>query len=201
MKKAVFNDVFGQTEGVLSGRIRQYRRPLADDGVKKLNYIFKTQDVLGTDGRLKALPNNYDKFVKRYTQWKIGDVMTVEQSYKDVWRMTKDENYRILHENEAGWRSKCMAKAANLPFVITVKNMWLELLRSMTFEDAIKCGVVQVGENEYTNKGLEPETFRTAEEAYFAAFFKERGTQWGENPWCWVYEFELSKNEALGILL
>lgn len=202
MKKAVFNDAFGQTEGVISGRISQYRRPVPDDGVKKLNYIFKTQDVLGADGRIKALPNNYDKFVKRYTQWKVGDVMAVEQSYKSVWQMFNSDDYKSLCECKPGWRTKYMAKAEFLPYVITINKLRLERLRDMTCADALRCGVVMVGDTgEYTNAGLDPETFKTAEEAYIAAFFKERGLQWGDNPWCWVYEFNLSLNEEIADLL
>jgi hypothetical protein len=202
MKKAVFNDAFGQTEGVISGRISQYRRPVPDDGVKKLNYIFKTQDVLGADGRIKALPNNYDKFVKRYTQWKVGDVMAVEQSYKSVWQMFNSDDYKSLCECKPGWRTKYMAKAEFLPYVITINELRLERLRDMTCADALRCGVVMAGDTgEYTNAGLDPETFKTAEEAYIAAFFKERGLQWGDNPWCWVYEFNLSLNEEIADLL
>lgn len=116
--------------------------------------------------------------------------------------MFNSDDYKSLCECKPGWRTKYMAKAEFLPYVITINELRLERLRDMTCADALRCGVVMAGDTgEYTNAGLDPETFKTAEEAYIAAFFKERGLQWGDNPWCWVYEFNLSLNEEIADLL
>lgn len=201
MKKVVFNDVFGQTDDIIRGRMTQYRRPLSDDGNKKLDYIFRTQDVLGEDGRFKKVPDNFDKFIKRYSRWKIGDVMAVQQSYQDIWRSTGNDNYRLAHQNEQGWNNKFMVKADYMPYLITVNGMRLERLRDVSDDDAFASGVVPVNDREsgdvigYYHEGLNAERFNTPADAYIAAFLKEHGDKWGENPWCWVYCIELSRNE------
>lgn len=202
MRRVCFNDVFGQTVNLISGRMTMFAKPLSEDGCKKLAYYCRTQDLLDENGFFKKLPAKFEKFISRYSYWKIGDVMAIQQSYKDVWKEIRSEEYFNIHRGELGWNNKFLVKADAMLYNIKVVRFMLLRQDNLTDEQCQSLGVV-ASNDPYSgeilgwfHEGLGAKLFPTPLEAYKAAFEREHGDRWGENPWMWLYELEIIKREV-----
>ena len=180
MKKIMFNDRYGLTEAVLSGRKTMTRR-LVPDGT----------------------PCGCWSETVKYSRYQVGEVVAVAQSYKDCGNFPEDgqydeDGYPIMPKN-SGYFNKMFVRADLMPYHIRVTNVRVERLQDIFNEDCIKEGIVKrydCGGIPYYK--LNPNDgaliYRTPREAYAALIDKISGKgTWESNPYVFVYDFELVK--------
>lgn len=206
----MFNDRYGLTEAVLSGRKTQTRR------IVPRNFFTCTYDILD---------NNTLVFEDMYGDWhdirksayalKVGEVVAVAQSYKNA---GYDPEAPLMEANgiggyvktkfSPGWTNKMFVRADLMPHHIRITNVRVERLQDISDEDCIKEGVQEVCVNNnwgnsashwefqvpYEDKFGRTKLLRgaTPQEAYAVLIDRISGKgAWESNPYVFVYDFEL----------
>lgn len=209
MQKIMFNDRFGLTDLVLSGKKTQTRR------VVKEQYRYPNKEVYW-DANHKALCFRGKTTVDYIAipRYYVGEVVAVAQSYKVIYqryRGVQQEEFMKTLEKEyysdlcvdiaknIGWRDKMFVRPDLMPHAIKITNIRFERLQDISDEDCMKEGVLK-GEfyntwDEYYlyyNEGVK--TFKTPHHAFATLIDKINGKgTCDSNPWVWVYDFELVK--------
>lgn len=171
--KIMFSDKYCLTQAVLAGTKTMTRRVLRDNV------------PLG----------NWEETAK-HLPYKVGEVVAIAQSYKEVY---PNADFEMVGDGfmteSAGWNNKMFVKADLLPHHIKITDVKVERLRDISDEDILKEGVWQFDELFYVSKdiGYAPEVaFPTAREAFAYLIDKISGKDtWENNPWVVVYSFEL----------
>lgn len=216
MKKIMFNDRYGLTEAVLSGRKMQTRRVIT------CPQTFKGEWVAGfhvykrmSDGAMLEWPSLYDADEATIDggyilpKYKVGEIVAVAQSYKDagVLFLPEEDDEFGCHNFPAyqtnGWTNKMFVHADLMPHQICITNVRVEKLHDISDEDCIKEGVVRWTKDRELFKydladGFEMFQWRdmprTPREAYAALIDKISGKgTWERNPYVFVYGFEIVK--------
>ncbi|MCS2598890.1 hypothetical protein [Bacteroides thetaiotaomicron] len=157
MKKIMFNDKFGLTQAVLDGRKTMTRR------IIKCPRTFRGEWVAGfnihrrhSDKKIVDWPCMYDADEREFDmgeilpKYKLGEVVAIAQSYKDVdrfHRKGKNADYleyldSILPELKLypGWGNKMFVKADLMPHHIKITGIKVERLQDISDEDCLKEG-------------------------------------------------------------
>ena len=213
MKKIMFNDFFGLTEDVLSGRKTQTRRVITCPKSFKGEWVagfhvYKRQ----SDGVILEYPCMYDADERNFDggqilpKYKVGEVVAIAQSYKDCGR------YHVPREH-AGWTNKMFVRADLMPHQIRITNVRVEKLQDISDEDCIREGIVKIERriatkapqyvtNYYPCHSLKEAadkqgwgvTFDSPQKAYATLIDRISGEgTWASNPFVFVYDFELVK--------
>lgn len=189
----MFNDKYGLTQAVLDGRKTMTRR-ISEDQIR--NSIFCKSGYESIHG--------YEIKPK----YKVGEVVAIAQSYKDVdrfHRKGKNADYleyldSILPELKLypGWGNKMFVKADLMPHHIKITGIKVERLQDISDEDCLKEGIIHVstflGQKIYHTPHVNGSYLSTnvAQEAFAYLIDKVSGKgTWEENPFVWVYEFKL----------
>ena len=218
MKKIIFNDKYGLTEAVLSGRKTQTRRIIPknfftghwDEDGEGLFY----EDCNGywhpaTDsayafqkGEIVAIAQNYDV---------ISEEISKEPSHEKALFYCKVMKEHYPKETEPrdkeeipGWYNKMFVRADLMPHQIRITNVRVERLQDISNEDCLKEGVeVSATDNivgypfgvpfNYFIGEDKPECrYSTPRHAYACLIDKISGKGTFEsNPYVFVYDFEL----------
>lgn len=197
----MFNDRYGLTEAVLSGRKTKTRR-LADPK-KKYTELRLWQPCLMLEYGVYGYTEN-DGWVYIKPQYHLGEVVAVAQSYKDA---GVNPDYIVSYNDDGtpvsaiqspGWKNKMFTRADLMPHHIRITGIRIERLQEITDESCLREGIRYISEiNKYyfertdRNEGF---YFNTPREAFAALIDKVsgRGT-WESNPYVVVYQFELVK--------
>lgn len=205
MKKIMFNDRYGLTEAVLSGKKTQTRRIIKPQptfsehhGIVWKGFAFGLSmqlDEIKGSCRNFITGTEYDKSCNRY---RVGEVVAVAQSYKDA-------GYDFCM-NQAAYINKMFTKAEYMPHQIRITNVRLERLQDISDEDCIKEGVgVSATDNRigypfgipfnfYVGEDKEGCRYSIPREAYASLIDRIAGKgTWQSNPYVFVYDFELVK--------
>lgn len=218
MKKIMFNDRYGLTEAVLSGRKTMTRR------IVPINLYNQTDWKAVKEGDFEAVVDGegdlYD--IRECGMYKKGEVVAVAQKYWDL--RNCDAFYKALEkadpsfpleliEDEKGCYNKMFVKAAWMPHHIRITHVGIEPLQEISGGDCLNEGVQEVrypdgwkyiaggekirevernriwsGELKIADKC----TFENARKAFAALIDKISGKgTWESNPWVFVYSFEL----------
>lgn len=212
MKKIMFNDKYGLTKAVLEGRKTVTRRIIP----QKLVDQYKLPCWQATYKSIR-------EWLLANSTYKVGEVVAIAQSYQDInergivqFKPTSEpdgmiygDNIRqaIWAENHAGWNNKMFVKAELMPHQIQITNIRVEQLQEISNEDCLKEGIrkwadadpmyknTYQGENLYEYAG-NWDGFCTPRRAFAALINKISGEDtWLDNPWVFVYEFELINSE------
>ncbi|MBQ0035167.1 MAG: hypothetical protein KBS77_07725 [Bacteroidales bacterium] len=202
MKKIMFNDKYGLTEAVLEGRKTQTRRVinLTDTDKEYLDTAF--------DWDLRE-----SVIIGRYAKYKIGEVVAVAQSYKDIVTEAHNRGYRevmmssrtgrtiFVNEKTKGWNNKMFVRSNMCFHHIRITNIRVERLKFIRDEDCLKEGIHKVNYDTFVVDGINVYDdgkedghylFDTPREAYAVLIDKVSGKgTWESNPWVFVYDFEL----------
>lgn len=199
MKKIMFNDRYGLTEAVLSGRKTQTRRIYTTPANAYGGLEVENGSIISFDA-------NGNEIVTR-PKYKVGEVVAIAQSYKNV---GYDPEAPLMEANgiggyvktkySPGWTNKMFVRADLMPHHIRITNVRVERLQNISDEDCIKEGIVK----RYNCGGipyykLNPNDdgiviYRTPQEAYAALIDRISGKgTWESNPYVFVYDFELVK--------
>lgn len=210
MKKIMFNDHYGLTEAVLSGRKTQTRRVIPQSVVKKaseyqLKYFEATLDAISEREAIEQL-----YFVERLANlpYQVGEVVAVAQCYASAGFgdtapiIGADENDMPIFASEVGVYNKMFVRADLMPHRIRITNVRVERLQDISDADCIAEGVIKgrVG-SEGThfmdayyvpNMPLEPHVLPQGAYAALIDRISGKGV-WENNPYVFVYDFELVK--------
>lgn len=182
MKKILFNDRFGLTQAVLSGRKTMTRRIVPQSTIDK--YALLEDPTIIDDAR-----------------YNVGEVVAIAQKYSEI-------GIEPFPFCEAGWRNKMFVCADLMPHHIRITDIKVERLQDISDEDCIKEGVREICVNNNWGNSASHWEFQVTyedklgrtkllrgvnpQEAYAALIdsISGKGT-WESNPYVFVYEFEL----------
>lgn len=185
MKKIMFSDKFCLTQAVLSGTKTMTRR-LLKEGTPLGNW----------EETVKCLP------------YKVGDIVAIAQSYKEVY---PNADFEMVGDDfmteSAGWANKMFVRAELMPHHIRITDVKVERLQDISKEDCLKEGIIFIeslsiiGEDAYffaVKRKVRQmydnilKFFSSPQRAYADLIDKisGRGT-WKRNPWVVAYSFEL----------
>ena len=200
----MFNDRYGLTYAVLSGRKTMTRRIIN----------FKNEFVLEWT-TVPSLEERWKKdILQTYTRYKVGDIVAVAQPYSDIWDEMLDNFNNSVYDkfkeedidniiNSKGWGNKMFVRADLMPHRIRITNIKVEHLQDIDDEQATREGIqtdtrhfsIYQGQHGFYNRATNrPCTYQSPRLAFAHLIDKvsRKGT-WDLNPWVFVYEFEIIK--------
>lgn len=201
MKKIMFNDQYGLTNAVLSGKKTMTRRiiPLTDTDRDYLDNAF--------DWDLRK-----SVIIDRYARYKAGEIVAVAKSYDTLANsgylgmMTVPADNAVGFEFKleycgGGYKNKMFVSANLMPHHIRITDIKVERLQDISDEDCLKEGILKKsdfpkkksfpyyfagGKHEWDN------SFSTPRKAFAALTDRISGKgTWKRNPWVFAYTFEL----------
>ena len=184
MKKIMFSDAFCLTLAVLNGKKTMTRRVLRDNV------------PLG----------NWEETAK-HLPYKVGEVVAIAQSYKEVY---PNADFEMVGDGfmteSAGWTNKMFVRANLMKRHIRITDVKVERLRDISEEDCLKEGIIFIesasimGEDAYffavkRKVGQMYDNilkfFSSPQRAYADLIDEISGRcTWKRNPWVVVYTFE-----------
>ncbi|MCR5071187.1 MAG: hypothetical protein K6A62_04600 [Bacteroidales bacterium] len=204
MKKIMFDDRFGLTEAVLSGRKTMTRRIVPE----MVNRAYEERPhIIWSEEHESFLVftgwDDIDPFFIR-PRYKPGEVVAVAQCYKDVLEEAGCSGQVHPLVAKAGYLNKMFVRADLMPHSIRISSVRVERLQDISDEDCIREGVFldetasPCYQPFYTFPGsIDHDTqvgYKAPHEAFDALIDKVSGKgTWNSNPWVFVYEFELIK--------
>ena len=217
MKKIMFNDRYGLTDAVLTGRKTMTRRiiPLCENDLNFLKVADRGEWLFSSRTCLDGA----------YPAYNVGDELAVAQSYSNLREVLAKRNfkrtdalydkfYRAMQMGEAydgmpGWNNKMFVCAEYMPHRIRITDIKAERLQDISEEDAMREGIfkydkpplhherdlfapwppyVKPYKHDYDNL-----KYRCSARYAFAYLIEKvcgTGT-WDRNPWVFAYTFEL----------
>lgn len=215
MKKILFNDKFLLTQAVLEGRKTQTRRIITHPKT------FHGKDVCGfyvcrraTDGAVTEVCM-YDENESSIDEgqilpkYKVGEVVAVAQSYKDLRYQPTDKTSIIRgskiefieFQEHKGWTNKMFVDPNLMLHEIRITNVRIERLQDISDDDCLEEGIMKgrcgSADNHFMDAYYVPneiQPYCTPKDAYAVLIDKvgKKG-DWDRNPYVFVYDFELVK--------
>lgn len=202
----MFNDKCGLTDAVLQGRKTMTRRAVQGKYLR----IYEDMSSLG-----RPVHPLEEWLIRRAAAYKVGEVIAVAQSYKDLgytkgWveqhiRPNPNANCNDPFEKKyPGWSNKMFVKADLMPHHIRITDVRIEQLQNISDEDCIKEGIIidthrgVLDDNIYMfeveGKHYCQWHFPNPREAFASLIDKVSGKgTWNSNPYVFAYTFELVK--------
>lgn len=203
----MFNDRYGLTNAVLTGRKTMTRRIVNGNfvNIKEFSSNGYTHFIAGT---------YYGNAIELKPRYKIGEKVAIAQSYKSIYDTIeeRDGNSKAnewwcklyeFHNGEGyepyftpGYRNKMFVRADLMPHHIRITGIRIERLQDISNEDCLKegvekwidsfivCGIMEHGKNN--------QCFDNPRDAFHSLINRigNRDT-WVNNPWVMAYQFEL----------
>ena len=211
MKKMMFNDRYGLTQAVISGRKTVTRRVIKDAWWP----IYKIEAEGMRGNIINVIANNGKLVIERKCPYKIGEIVAVAQSYRNILDELESNFFNKEHwEHGAqkraeyagmiytpGYSNKMHVRADMMLHQIQIRDLRIERLQDISEEDCMKEGIYRdYGDTEfpprefYDYDGNNDNGFNTPRAAFASLINKVsgRGT-WDRNPFVWRIEFELVK--------
>lgn len=207
MRKIMFSDKFQLTRSVLEGRKTMTRRIIKDEN--GLYSDIRCMQFSHINDKGQAVMRSAIGFATLRPAYYPGEVVAVAQSYEnagyngnetaDSWAAKCE--YPGEWNTLPGFKNKMFVQSEFMPHQIRITNVRVERMQDISDEDCLREGVIEntatdlLGGtiNGYTIKGVDG-GYAFAREAFSALInrISGRGT-WENNPWVFVYEFELVK--------
>ncbi len=199
----MFNDRYGLTQAVIEGRKTMTRRLVPWALTEQWMEFVSDAPSVGGVYVHESEKEFYEREAPRY---KVGEVVAVAQSYRDVCAGGFEPDATILRLFEeqriAGWTNKMFTKAELMPYQIRITGIKCERLQDISDEDCFREGISEswYESTDTTTYGYADEKkgtaveFDTPRKAFATLIDKVSGKgTWARNPWVVVYEFELVK--------
>ena len=211
----MFSDKYCLTQAVLDGTKTMTRRKLTLTLDKKVDgklirvypskvFFDNGKWLFDYDGKTYFLPK------ENYPAYKVGEVVAIAQSYKDVFD-EKCSNFGNAEANKwwydvigtaivpqskkAGYVNKMFVKTDFMPHHIRITDVKVERLQSISDDDIMCEGIYRFGKSVYAFERKAEgylSIFPTAREAFARLIDKVSGNgTWESNPWVVAYSFEL----------
>lgn len=209
MKKIMFNDEFLLTKAVLDGRKTQTRPIVPQKELDKIN-LFQKEYYDATFDKLEGVELLTHYFLTEKCgklPYNVGEVVAVAQSYRDCggWSENGISNWQLISKTvgskNSGWDDKRFVHADFMPHQIRITNVRIERLQDISDVDCIKEGIIEGlcegKDNQYSVCYYalnDTHVFCKPHEAFAHLINKaSRKDVWSENPYVFVYNFELVK--------
>ena len=212
MKKIMFNDRFGLTEAVLSGRKTMTRRIIGQyiemdwnrRGMVQLPVGGFEHDVLFMDVR-QILPDagrsDYSAPKKYQPKYERGEIIAVAQSYHELNKrgFIAPEWCEHSCEDSAGYENKMFVRSDLMPHRIRITDIQLQRLNNISDEDCMREGITKGDFKDFPQqmyfpyKGCKDTEVMWSPQGAFSILIDKicgKGT-WDSDPWVYVYTFEL----------
>lgn len=211
MKKMMFNDRYGLTQAVIHGRKTVTRRVVKDAWWPI--YKIEAEEIKGDI--IHVIANNGKLVIERKCPYKIGEIVAVAQSYRNI--LDELENPSIFNKEQwerdtqkraeyagmiytPGYSNKMYVRADMMPHQIQIRDLRIERLQDIS-DDYFKEGItllvsaddgrIQWG---YADEHLRYYMFDSPREAFASLIDKVSGKgTWDRNPFVWRIEFQLVK--------
>ncbi len=202
MQKIMFNDRYGLTDLVLSGKKTQTRR-IVPKKVFTLDWDIRQSSEGGTLELVIADSfGDYHNVINTvYNKYKNNEVVAVAQSYekaKVVGDTTVDYPL-IFDDDDVGYYNKMFVKAKLMPHTIKITNIRIERLQDISDEDCMREGIRDYEDyvffENFSSRGYNNVCYYSFLRDAFADLINRisgKGT-WESNPYVFVYDFELVK--------
>ena len=218
MKKIMFNDKYGLTAAVLSGKKTMTRRIIKAprrtiEGKEVCGFaINKTSD--GVPYEVWLTGPDEESLCQLLPTYTVGEIVAIAQSYESMAnggyldRMTVPADNAVGFEFKleycgGGYKNKMFVAADLMPHRIRITDIKVERLQDISNEDCLKEGIqkksyfplkpafpyyFEGGKHRWDN------SFSTPRKAFAALIDKVSGKgTWESNPWVFAYSFELIK--------
>lgn len=210
MKKILFNDKFGLTKAVLEGRKTQTRRIVPKDF-----FSLTWDEKNGTLWYENSMGDFIDVRNSKYALCKVGEVIAVAQSYCSIAEELENSNNAtcVAHYEKnvqkaseyiswmehPGFNNKMFVASDMMIYQIRITDVRVERLQDISDDDCLKEGVIKwdAGQKDipffcYPNSAKCD--YDTPQEAFAHLINKvSRKDVWSNNPYVFVYDFELVK--------
>jgi len=209
MKKIMFSQRYGLEQAVLAGTKTMTRRIIPIDLYNQTDW----KAVAEGDFEAVVDGEGYYHDIRNCGKYRIGEEVAIAQPYKNDDVLTYDaynedgtaredglQRHKEMLESK-GYRNKMFVKAEYMPHRLRITGIKVERLQDITEQECICEGIkIKKGNRngerpfgEFTFDGWDDYSF-TAREAFAALIdlISGRGT-WQNNPWVYVYTFELIK--------
>lgn len=196
----MFNDRYGLTQAVISGRKTVTRRIVDPQG--KYEELRWWQPCLEFEECLYGYTENegWEVIEPRYN---VGEIVAVAQRYDSFLHPNNgviEHDYQTTALASKGWDNKMFVKADLMPHQIQIRDLRIERLQDIS-DDYFKEGItflvsaddgrIQWG---YADEHLRYYMFDSPREAFASLIDKVSGKgTWDRNPFVWRIEFQLVK--------
>jgi hypothetical protein bacD2_23304 len=200
MKKMMFNDRYGLTQAVISGRKTVTRRIIDPQG--KYEELRWWQPCIEFEECMYGYTENegWEVIEPRYN---VGEIVAVAQRYDSFLHPNNgviEHDYQTTALASKGWDNKMFVKADLMPHQIQIRDIRIERLQDIS-DDYFKEGItflvsaddgrIQWG---YADEHLRYYMFDSPREAFASLIDKVSGKgTWDRNPFVWRIEFQLVK--------
>jgi hypothetical protein len=200
MKKMMFNDRYGLTQAVISGRKTVTRRIVDPQG--KYEELRWWQPCLEFEECLYGYTENegWEVIEPRYN---VGEIVAVAQRYDSFLHPNNgviEHDYQTTALASKGWDNKMFVKADLMPHQIQIRDLRIERLQDIS-DDYFKEGITLLASADdgriqwgYADEHLRYYMFDSPREAFASLIDKVSGKgTWDRNPFVWRIEFQLVK--------
>ena len=214
MKKIMFNDKYGLTQAVLKGIKTQTRRIVPQSLIDKYEEWYDDVCCIAMPSG-STIETLRDWLLRKHTRYYVDEVVAVAQSYCSIAdelencnnatcaahyekNVQKASEY-ISWMEHPGFVNKMFVAADKMIHRIRITDVWVERLQDISDECCLKEGVMKwdAGQKDiplfcYPNSAKCD--YDTPQEAFAHLINKvSRKDVWEENPYVFVYDFELVK--------
>ena len=216
MKKILFNDKFLLTQAVLEGRKTQTRRIVSQSLIDKYEewYDDVCSIAMPSGSTIETLR---DWLLRKHTRYRVGEMVAVAQSYCSIAEELEncnnatcaahyEKNVQKASEyiswmEHPGFNNKMFVAADMMIHQIRITDERVEKLQDISDVECLKEGIQKMltGCEYYqysfydNDKGLW-NNYKTPREAFAHLIDKvSKKDVWSENPYVFVYDFELVK--------
>ena len=200
MKKMMFNDRYGLTQAVISGRKTVTRRIIDPQG--KYEELRWWQPCIEFEECMYGYTENegWEVIEPRYN---VGEIVAVAQRYDSFLHPNNgviEHDYQTTALASKGWDNKMFVKADLMPHQIQIRDLRIERLQDIS-DDYFKEGITLLASADdgriqwgYADELLRYYMFDSPREAFASLIDKVSGKgTWDRNPFVWRIEFQLVK--------
>ena len=218
MKKIMFNEHFGLQQSVLDGTKDMTRRICTltlhrkmKDGT--MEEIEPDDMFIASDGtaHFQVGRNGYMVPKQNQPSYHVGEEVAIAQSYRDVYdEYLNDINnpifdaYAKAKDEEVsgkGFENKMFVRADLMPHRIIIRKVDVQRIQDISDEDCTREGIQTdtvhfqewQGQHGFRDRDKNvPLLFKSRREAFASLIAKVgKKSDWEDNPWVYVYTFEL----------
>lgn len=205
MQKIMFSDKYRLTKAVLEGHKTQTRRIITTNLYNRVDW--KAFEEGNYDCMITDFASTVTD-IRDYAAYKIGEEVAIAQSYNDclsdswithIHEVDPDISYDRDLVLSPGASNKMFVRADLMPHRIKITDIRVERLQDISDEDCMKEGIMKYSyygflAGNIRNKKGTYIGWKTPKEAFAYLIDKTCGKgTWNQNPYVFVYEFELIK--------
>lgn len=152
----MFNDRYGLTAAVLSGKKTMTRRFVTNvNAVQRLYELYDDDKLKGPDASM---------FIEKYSKYQIDEVVAVAQSYKSIHEEMMNGDYGnsmydafrcSMVAGIKGWNNKTFVRADLMPHQIKITDIKIERLHDISDEDCFKEGIIPITWRQYLKQDFD----------------------------------------------